>query len=76
MSEEEFYNKLKYHFFGTVDDKGFKELIKAFNDKCKEIKRLKKEVREYIGSERFLYNPNFLNSENIEKILDKVNSNV
>lgn len=39
------------------------------------LQNIIKEVREYIGTERFLYNPNFINSENITKILDKVGDN-
>ena len=46
MSEEEFYNKLKYNFFGTIDCKDFKELVKAYNDKDKEIERLHSIINE------------------------------
>lgn len=76
MSEEEFYNKLKYNFFGTEDSENFIELVKAFNDKDNEIERLnkeleferqiKKEVREYIKN---IPDDEFVESEHFTELL-------
>lgn len=46
MSEEEFYNKLKYNFFGSKDSEDFKELVKAYNDKSKKLELYKSIINE------------------------------
>lgn len=65
MSEEEFYNKLKYNFFGTKDSEDFKELVKAYNDKSKKLELYKSIINEL---EEFLIDMGKIYEEQYEDI--------
>ena len=62
--ERKYFSSLIGFTFDSDDLKYIEQMVNKRN-------KIIEEVREYIGSERYLYNPNFLNSENIEKILEK-----
>lgn len=68
MSEEEQKHLMQSYY--DLHEKYYK-----LKTQLQQKENIIKEVREYIGTERFLYNPNFINSENITKILDKVGDN-
>lgn len=66
---------LSYEDFIMQDDEDKYMMLQESEAYIKHYHSIIKEIREYIGTERFLYNPNFINSENITKILDKENKN-